>query len=78
MLLRIYTQDNVLSYVGTYVIGIFIILIGHFISIQVAGSELIVEIFLLIFPTAFGSIAAHATYHYLKPKLYEFLQSRLD
>lgn len=78
LILRIYTRDNVISYVGTYIIGIFIILVGHFVSIAIPGSELIVEIFLLVFPAAIGSAAAHAAYHYGKPVLYEFLESRFD
>lgn len=78
LILRIYTRDNIISYVGTYIIGIFIILVGHFVNAQLPGSELIVEIFLLVFPTAIGTMAAHAIYHYGKPKLYEYLQSKLD
>ncbi len=78
MFLRIYTRDNVISYVGTYIIGIFIVLVGHFVSIEIEGSELIVEIFLLVFPAAIGSAVAHAAYHYGKPILYEYLESKLD
>lgn len=78
LILRIYTRDNVISYVGTYIIGIFIILVGHFVSVEIAGSELIVEIFLLVFPAAIGAALAHAAYHFGKPILYEYLESKLD
>ncbi len=78
MVLRIYTRDNIISYVGTYVIGIFIILVGQFISVSATGEAILVEVFLLVFPAVLGSVGAHVTYNYLKPKLRAYLESKMD